>query len=405
MRDPLGIRVIGPLAPYVPGFVEELTERGYAAWSAVSYVRLICHLSRWLHYRHLAVAGLTPQRVGDFLKKRRSLGYAKGRSAGGMVGVLTGYLRGLGVMPEVTPPPADTFQERVVEEFATYAANERGIAAKSIRWSRYVAGLFLSTQCHLREASGRLEGLTPGDVSAFILAQSGHWSAVSLGHVSTALRALLRFLFVQRYTTISLEAAVPAMPRWRASRAQRALNPDEVKRLLASCDRNTTNGRRDFAILTVLSRLGLRAKEVASLVLEAVDWRNGELLVVGKGNRHDRLPLPADVGEALADYCLHSRHRGVCRALFLHGRAPYAALSSTAVSHVVLSACLRAGVTPVRAHRLRHSAATALRRAGAPLFEIGQILRHNHAVTTAQYARDDHAALATVARPWPGAMA
>lgn len=172
--------------------------------------------------------------------------------------------------------------------------------------------------------------------------------------------------------------------------------------MLVGCDRRSTAGRRDFAILTVLARLGLRAAEVASLTLDDFDWRIGEVVVAGKGNRRDRLPLPTDVGEAVADYCRRGRPHNSCRVLFLHVRAPYTAMSSSAVSDVVLRASARAGIAPVRAHQLRHSTASAMRRAGAPLFEIGQVLRHHHTVTTAIYAKDDLDALAGLARPWPG---
>jgi integrase/recombinase XerD len=175
-----------------------------------------------------------------------------------------------------------------------------------------------------------------------------------------------------------------------------------VRRLLASCDRRTTVGRRDFAILTVLARLGLRAKEVATLSLDDLDWRNGEMTVTGKGGGRDRLPLPADVGQALADYCRRGRPRNGHRWLFLQARAPYGALTSGVVSAVVRRACSPAGIPEVGAHRLRHTSASAMRRAGAPLFEIGQVLRHRSLNSTVIYAKDDLGALAALARPWPG---
>ena len=155
----------------------------------------------------------------------------------------------------------------------------------------------------------------------------------------------------------------------------------------------------------MLARLGLRANEVAVLSVDDLNWRAGELTVRGKGNRTDRLPLPVDVGQAIADYCRRGRRTGGCRALFLQVRAPYGALSSTAVSHVVVRACQRAGLPRSGAHRLRHAAAWAMRRAGAPLVEIGQVLRHRYEVTTAGYARDDLDALAAIIRRWPGGVA
>lgn len=180
------------------------------------------------------------------------------------------------------------------------------------------------------------------------------------------------------------------------------MRSDDLSRLLASCDRRTAVGRRDYAILVVLSRLGLRTREVATLTVDDIAWRDGELLVHGKGNRHDRLPLPVDVGGAIADYCRWGRRQGACRGLFLHVRAPYGVLSSSAVGKVVERACDRGGLARLSAHQFRHATATALRQAGAPLFEIGQVLRHAHPVTTAGYGSITAPELVAVAQVWSG---
>lgn len=172
--------------------------------------------------------------------------------------------------------------------------------------------------------------------------------------------------------------------------------------LPGSCDRDTAVGRRDFAILTLLARLGLRAGEVAVLTLDDLDWHRGEITVRGKGSRTDRLPLPADTGEAVADYLQHGRPRTDCRAVFLRARAPMGGLSRGGVGDVVMHACERAGLPRAGPHRLRHSAATAMLRGGAWLAEVGQVLRHARAATTAIYAKVDRTALRALARPWPG---
>jgi site-specific recombinase XerD len=185
----------------------------------------------------------------------------------------------------------------------------------------------------------------------------------------------------------------------------RRLDNSVVARLLASCDRASAVGRRDYAILALLARLGLRSQEVADLALADVHWRAGELVIHGKGHRQDRLPLPADVGEALADYLQHGRPRGSWRALVLSARAPRAALTAAGIRSVVRDACARAGLPRVGAHRLRHTVASELLRQGAPLWEVAQVLRHRSLLTTALYAKVDRAALATLARPWPGGEA
>jgi integrase/recombinase XerD len=199
---------------------------------------------------------------------------------------------------------------------------------------------------------------------------------------------------------VPLVWAVPAVADLRDRTLPRGLQPAAVKRLLASCDRRALVGRRDHAILLLLSRLGLRAGEVAAIGLDDIDWRSGLLLVSGKGARHDELPLPVDVGEAIVSY-LRRRPRCESRALFLGVTAPRTGLNRSTVGWVVRSACDRAGLRRVGAHRLRHTAATEMLRAGASLAEIGQVLRHREPKTTAIYAKVDRKALTPLARPWP----
>jgi len=186
----------------------------------------------------------------------------------------------------------------------------------------------------------------------------------------------------------------------------RGLEPTEVRRLLAACDRRRATGCRDIAILTLLVRLGLRAGEVASLALDDIDWRAGAFVVCGKGNRAERLPLPADVGEALVDYLRRGRPASAQgRTVFVRIKAPHRALTSGGVSQVVAAAGERAGLGLLHAHRLRHTAATSMLRAGGALAEIGQVLRHRRALTTAIYAKVDRDALRTLARSWPDGVA
>ena len=398
MKKSTPVLVPGPLEPYATGYRWELARQGYSPSTAEAHLHLMAHVSRWLATARLGPADLSAAQVNLFLRDRRASGQVRRLTPRGLIPLL-GYLRELGAVPEPVAPVPD---DPLVEEFAGFLAAERGLAGGTIRWYRHVAGLFLSAHREKAGVDGSdLRSLTAAEVTPFPLSQCRGRSAGSLNNVATGLRALLRFLYVAGYTPTPLADAVLAGPGWRDSGTSRALEEVEVTRLIASCDRRSAAGRRDFAILTVLARLGLRAREVAVLSVDDVDWRGGELAVAGKGNRHDRLPLPVDVGRALADYCRRGRRSGGCRALFLHVRAPYAALSPSAVSYVVVRASGRAGLPRTSAHRLRHSAAGAMRRAGAPLFEIGQVLRHRHTATTALYAKDDLAALATVARSWP----
>lgn len=404
MKRPFDIHVTGPLATYAAGLLDDLASRGYSPWSATAYLALLAQLSRWLSEHTLEPDELTDEKVDRFVVARRVRGYAKGQSARGMVRVLTDHLRNRGVIPAGGSPVVETPAEQLLAEFGEYLVTERGLSRVTIvGYLRHASKLLAFIGVTGTSAAPGLGGLTASAAAAFMLTESRSRKPGAMNDMAVGLRALMRFLYVRGHTPRSLASAIVGAPVWRDGGLSRALGDGQVALLLGSCDRETAAGQRDYAILSVLARLGLRANEIASMEVRHVDWRNGEILVLGKGNRRDRLPLPVDVGEAIASYCHDARPRVTARALFLHLRAPYTALSSTAVSHVVVRACQRAGLPRAGAHRLRHTMATDMRRAGAPLFEIGQVLRHRHAATTAHYAKEDMAGLALVARRWPGA--
>jgi site-specific recombinase XerD len=249
-----------------------------------------------------------------------------------------------------------------------------------------------------------VERITAAEVSAFMLAEATRREGTSIRSVATALRSLLVFLHVTGLIDRSLSGAVPGVGAWRSAGLPLPLETGELGRLLAACDRGTPVGRRDFAIVVMMGRLGLRCSEVAGLALEDVDWRAGELIVYGKGRRDERLPLPVDVGSAIAGYLRDGRPQTAAgRAVFVRCLAPHRALTPGAISMVVSASARRAGLGRVRAHRLRHTAATELLRAGGSLPEVSQVLRHRRLVSTAIYAKVDDRALSVLARPWPGA--
>jgi site-specific recombinase XerD len=246
-----------------------------------------------------------------------------------------------------------------------------------------------------------LERLTAADVSVFLARECPKRSVSGARDLVAGLRPLLRYLHVTGLISAPLRWAVPGVADLRDRSLPRGLEPATVAKLLASCDRRRTVGRRDYAILLLMVRLGMRAGEVAALLLDDLDWRTGEILIRGKGNRHDLLPLPVDVGEALVGY-LCRRPTVECRVVFLRVRAPAGPLPATGVKSVVRDACGRAGVPAVGAHRLRHTAATGMLRRGASLPEIAQVLRHRELKTTVIYAKVDRARLRALAQPWPG---
>jgi len=218
------------------------------------------------------------------------------------------------------------------------------------------------------------------------------------------MRSFLRYLHHKGLNDGNLAVAVPKVARWSLAALPKHLSAVNVQRVLDSCDRRTPWGRRNYAILLLLARLGLRAGEVIGLNLEDLDWENTCLTVRGKG-KSGQLPLPADVARAIARYLRHDRPRCACRRVFIRHVAPHTGLSkATAVSKIVLCALRNAGVESARkgAHLLRHSLATDMLRRGASLDEIGEILRHKSPDTTAIYAKVDVGALRSLAIAWPG---
>lgn len=286
-----------------------------------------------------------------------------------------------------------------MSKFCVYLFEERGLAAGSVRLYAAYARRFVAERSEpLADDLARLSGQ---EINAFVLRESRRVAQRTAEMVVCALRALLRFLHLQGLIAAPLADAVPSVAHRRED-LPRGVPAGVVTRLLESCDRATALGRRDFAILMLLVRLGLRCGEVAALRLDDLDWRTGEIVVRGKRSRIDRLPLPGDVGEALADYLCHVRPRGFGRTVFLRAQAPVGGLSGDGVSEVVVRACRRAGIAPARAHRLRHTIATEMLRRGAGLGEIGQVLRHQSLEVTAVYAKVDRSALSQLALPWPG---
>jgi integrase/recombinase XerD len=357
----------------------------------------MAHLSRWLGEQGIAPAAFTDEAAERFQRARRErYSHLTGSRA---LRPLLGYLRGLRLAPE--PLASESPAEAVVAAYRDYLLGERGLVEGSVVLHARVARLFLGELSDPIEAA--LAQLRPGDVTRFVVAQCGDgrrgtaWASTLV----SGLRSLLVFLHITARVPVPLAAAVPSVASWRLSSLPRGLDRDHVARILASCDRATAVGRRDYAILMLLSRLGLRACEVAALTLDDIDWRAGELTIHGKGGQTDQLPLPGEVGQALVACLRDPRRDGECRAVFLRTFAPDGALSVKAIGAVLRDACDRAGVPTVGTHRLRHTVATDLLAAGAPLTEIAPVLRHTNLSSTAIYAKVDRRALRALARPWP----
>ena len=390
------VRIAGPLAPFAADLKAALHDAGYTPLSAVTQLRLIAHLSRWLEEGHQTLADLTGERVEAYLRTRRA-GHAELRTRRALRPLLD-FLAARGALPVDPPTTPGSPTDVVLAAFGRYLLAERGLAASTA--SAYVAraGRFLSGCGAERE----LRTLTARDATAAVRAESATRSVGSVQFFVAALRAFLRFCHLEGLVEADLSAAALAMTGRRRSSLPGGISGPDAAALLRSCDRRRAVGRRDHAVLLLLLRLGLRASEVGALALDDIDWRAAEIVVHGKRRRADRLPLPVEVGEAIAAYLGRGRPKTTRREVFLSGIAPIAPLSRGGVSSIVRRACRRAGVAPVGAHRLRHTMACAMVGAGVPLPEIGQVLRHRSLASTAIYARVDLEALRRLAQPWPG---
>lgn len=394
--------VRGPLEAYAAGFAQQLREQGYTHSSAEQHLCFIAHLDRWMTGEGIGLAGLNTSVLDRYLLERRAAGYAEYLS-GKALRPLLEYLSPFGVLPVPVPVKLGAV-DLLLAEFRDYLLTERGLTKGTVRG--YVDAVRPFVTSRLRDGELDLAGLAAADVTRFVLAACPGRATGSAKLIVCSLRSLLRWLHLNGTTPTSLAAAVPAVAGWQLSGLPKALEPAELRTLLASCDRRTRTGRRDYAILLLLSRLGLRAGEVARFGLDDIDWRRGEITIVGKGNRSERLPLPADVGAAISAYLRRGRpSTAQGRSVFIRVHAPHRAMTTGGVTMVVFDNAQRAGLGKLHAHRLRHTAATAMLRAGSPLAEVGQVLRHRSPLSTAIYAKVDRDALAVLARPWPGATA
>jgi len=388
-----------PLVALSKGFAEDLRRQGYEFRTISKHRRLLRDLSDWLERRQLTAGDLSLRQVDRFLSDRRSADVARHKTRKALRPVL-GYLRGLGLAPAAEAPMEDGPAGEILNRYLRFLTTERGLVP--VTALRYVDCLRPFLDRRMSADGLGLEDLTPADVTSFVVAWCPHLNSGVAKLTVTALRSFLGFLHLDGVTERSLVLAVPTVARRRLAGLPKGLEPDQVQRLLVACDASTAIGCRDLAILTLLVRLGLRRGEVAGLRLDDIDWRGGTITVVGKGNCHERLPLPSDVGLRLAEYLSSARPADAKgRPVFVRHFAPHHALSASRVSTIVADAARRAGLGRVHAHRLRHTAATELLRAGASLPEIGQLLRHRRAETTAIYAKVDWDTLRLIARPWP----
>lgn len=400
MADPSQVvGITGPLAPHVDGLIGDLRRQGYTRLSIRNLVYLTSQLSLWLGRRSIEPAELTAHRLEAFLRHRRRRGYTWQPTIHGLKAILS-HLRRLGIIPtEEQKAPERTALTDLLERYGNFLAEERSLSPAGTRQYQELAHRFLSAA--LGTGDPVLGRLRTADVSSFVLTEARRSSVGYAKFKVTALRSFLRYLHIRGEIAGDLSGAVPAIAGWRLAGLPKGLDQDQTQRLLFAFDRRARAGRRGYAVVVLMLRLGLRAAEVASLRLDDCDWSRGELVIRGKQGREDRLPIPQDVGEAIVPYLRFGRPRSALRGLFLSEHAPYRNMSRSMVTNLVRDAGDRCGISSLGTHRLRHTAATQMLRNGTPLHEIGQVLRHRSVDTTAIYAKVDHGSLRLVCRPWP----
>jgi site-specific recombinase XerD len=392
----------GVMGAHLESFVEHLASLGYAPATMEAQLGTLGRLERWMARRRLGVVDLSEPVIARFLRGRAH-GAGGHRGDAPTLRRFLAHVRERGATPPALPRRADSPLDLLRRQYEDHLTMERGLAPATLTNYGGFVRQFLTERFGSRRMP--LGELDASDISRFVLRQAPTMSPGRAQLMVTALRSLLRFLFARGAIARDLAACVPTVANWRLATVPKYLRPEEVDRLLRTCDQTTTVGRRNYAVLLLLARLGLRAGEVVRLELDDIHWRAGELAVrASKGHHRDRLPLPADVGHALAAYVHRDRPRSPLRRVFLCARAPRRGFAGpSTVDTIVQRAVDRAGLRPPLkgAHLLRHSLATRLLRTGASLAEIGQVLRHRAGATTEIYAKVDFAGLRALAQPWP----
>jgi len=390
------------LSEHLDAYAAGVAEQGYAHHSIRQQIVVIADFSRWLKRKQIDAQALNSEVVDRFLRLRRRQQRVR-RGDPKALQRLLAMLRQTGVVKPDKPPVADNARSRITSEFRRYLLQECGRSPATLLNYVPVIEEFLSERFHDRTPN--LAMLRAADVTGFVMRHARHLSPVRAKLMATALRSFFRYLRHRGAIATDLAGCVPTVPNWSLSTLPRFLPAATVERILERCDRKTSVGRRNHAILLLLARLGVRAGEVVGLSLDDIDWSTAQITIRGKGGKSAQLPLAADVGAALAAYLRHDRPQSATRSVFLRHRAPLVGFgNSSTISSLVRRALKHAGVESVHtgAHVLRHSLATSLLQQGGSLDEIGELLRHQSPNTTTIYAKVDVTALHTLALPWPG---
>jgi integrase/recombinase XerD len=395
----------GPIASHIASFASAISKQGYCLRWLKYQVQVVAAFSRWLKQKHIELRSVCDDHVIRYLRYRSRHLQPRQSDAAALMRLLD-LLRRDGLVPlEKKLPPRLTPVAQCVKAYEAYLRETRGLAECTIKNHVPFIHDFLGNR--FGDGQVVLSRLCARDVVTFVQRQASCLHLKRTKRMTIALRSFLRYLRYRGDITLDLAAAVPVVANWSMTSIPRAIAADQVRELLVSIDQTTTIGRRNYAVLLLLARLGLRAGEVASLELDDIDWNWGQLRVHGKGGTLNELPLTKEVGKAIAAYLRSGRPSSTSRRVFLHAKAPiHGFRGASGIGGIVCRCLRRAGIHPptMGAHQFRHGLATEMLRQGASLTEIGELLGHHHPQATMIYAKVDLNALRTLALPWPGGM-
>jgi site-specific recombinase XerD len=393
----------GPLAAYIGSFAKFVSAQGYALSTIRRQVRLCAGFSRWLERKRVESRSIRTEHVEKYLRYRaRQVQIGLGDVTA--LRYFIEFLRGERVVPaEKVTAPQLTPVEHCTQAYAQYLRETCALSEATIL--NYVPFIRNFLNDHFGDEPVTLSRLCAHDVVRFVQRQAPRLHRKRAKLMTSALRSFFRYARYRGDLALDLAAAVPVVANWSMPSIPRAISAEQVHRLLASIDQHTAIGRRDYAILLLLARLGLRASEVAFLELDDIHWNTGTLNVRSKSGRLNEFPLSQEVGKAIAAYLQDGRPPSTSRRVFLRAKAPNRGfLGASGVGSIVRRSLKRAGIKAPTygAHQFRHGLATEMLRQGASLGEIGDVLGHRHPQTTKIYTKVDLVALRTLALPWPG---
>lgn len=396
----VNVSVSGPFESWAAGLARYLAGAGYAPASIAARVRLFAALSRWCSAEQLSAAQLDSAAIDRFLIARKK-SHVDLSSAGQLAPLLT-FLRSIGEIPPATARVAVPVGpvDAVLDRWAAFLRDDRALIPTTVAYYRALAAPFVVSR--LRGSVLEWDTVDAKVVAEFVSSTIPQLPMGTAKLTITALRSLLRYLFLSGVLSARLDAVVPARAGYRDANLPRALPAEHITAMIAGAEGNSPLRRRERAVLLLLSRLALRAQDLARLELDDFDWRAGTIRIPGKGGQIDLMPLPVDVGQAVAEHLEGARPASAGRAVFFSHCAPGKPLGTGAIKAIVRRAADHAGLGKVGAHRLRHTVATATINAGASLEEVGQLLRHRGLASTTIYAKVDVVSLGRIVRPWPG---